>query len=296
MKFLKLTLISAVLLLASSTIANADESYPQSWVHSDPGSIGSDAYSPKTYIQTDDEPASVYYEYGNTELYGKQSPTESVPANTEYFYSPSLQAAVAGGVVFFRLVMTTATHTKFGPAGSMYTRGPVPVNLEPPTVEGLAYPGNTLTCNPGKWNVNTASGTTRWSGTGDWRSDHPASNWQSLLAINLTEDDIGKTIQCAVKVSIVHIGTAEAFSAPVKVVARPMVTAAATPTCQLPSLKGLTLTGAKAKLKRHTCPPPSSVRHEYSRRTKKGRVISARLAADSKVGLVVSKGKKPRKH
>lgn len=294
MKFLKLALISAAMLLSIPSMAAADETYPHSWVYSDPNSIGSDAYSPKTYIQTGDEPASVYYEYGSTDQYGLQSPAESVAANSERFYSPSLKADIAGGTVFFRLVMITATQIKYGPAGAMGTRGPVPVNLEPPRIEGEPYPGSTLTCNPGTWNTSTRSAMTKWPGTGDHRSELPPSNDLTLWTIKLTDEDIGKSIRCSVRVTIVHIGSAEAFSEPVKILPRPgsgSVVATASPTCQLPPLRGLLLAAARAKLSRHGCLLPRSIRHAYSGSVKRGRVISATLDGGS-VRLLVSKGRK----
>lgn len=296
MKYFKIALISAAMLLVTCASAVADESLPYATVYSDPGSIGSDSYDPKTTIFTGDEPATAYYEFGGTALYGKQSPTESIPANSEHYFAPHLSADYAGGQVFYRLIIVTATQTKIGPAQSIYTRGPVPMNLEPPRVEGNPYPGETLTCNPGKWNISTQSMWLKWSGTGDFRSNEPISNLDSLKTITLSEDDIGKTIRCEVRASTPHVGEATAFSSYVKVVARPesgTVGQSSAP-CKPGKLAGLKLATARDHLHRNAC-RISRISHTWSSRVGKGRVISAKRVGDRSVSLVISKGKKPRK-
>jgi beta-lactam-binding protein with PASTA domain len=67
--------------------------------------------------------------------------------------------------------------------------------------------------------------------------------------------------------------------------------------CVVPKLKGKTLKAAKRSLKAHHC-SLGKVKHAFSKKAKKGRVISQKPKAGkhlhngAKVGVTVSKGKK----
>jgi uncharacterized repeat protein (TIGR01451 family) len=79
-------------------------------------------------------------------------------------------------------------------------------------------------------------------------------------------------------------------------------TAAVTvPACTVPKVRGVKVKGAKKALRKAQC-APGKVKHVFSRKVKKGRVVSSGkkkgkvLAVGTKVNLVVSKGTKPKAH
>ena len=76
------------------------------------------------------------------------------------------------------------------------------------------------------------------------------------------------------------------------------VNALPVPQCVVPKLKGKTLKAAKRALRTHFC-SLGKVKHAFSNRVRKGRVISQKpkpgrhLDHGAKVGLIVSKGRRP---
>jgi hypothetical protein len=68
--------------------------------------------------------------------------------------------------------------------------------------------------------------------------------------------------------------------------------------CVVPKVKGKTLKAAKRALRRHSC-SLGRVKHAFSNRVRKGRVISQKprrgrhLKHGAKVGLIISKGRRP---
>jgi serine/threonine-protein kinase len=76
------------------------------------------------------------------------------------------------------------------------------------------------------------------------------------------------------------------------------VNALPVPRCVVPKLKGKTLKAAKRALRTHFC-SLGKVKHAFSTRVRKGRVISQQpkpgrhLNHGAKVGLIISKGRRP---
>jgi beta-lactam-binding protein with PASTA domain len=107
----------------------------------------------------------------------------------------------------------------------------------------------------------------------------------------LTPADVGHTIR--VQESATNAG---GTSGPVSSAATAIVTAPK-PACVVPKVKGKRLARAKAAIRSHHC-RVGKIRHAFSKRLQKGRVISQRpkphkvLHNGAKVNLVVSRGRK----
>lgn len=299
MKFLKLSLISAVMLLSfCASLATADDTPLPSWEDvSDTSFARSDSISPHIKITTGDEPATAWYEYGATSAYGKTSVPITIPEHSSSHYVADLEADYPGGWVAYQLHLETATKSILGPPGGSPTRGPVPVNLIPPSIVGLPYVGRTLVCDPGSWNWGNENVSFRWNGIE--RSSTPGWNELYGSTIKLNEGDLGRDVSCTATLSISRVGSTQVTTAAVTVRPEPQdpagtVTVLAQPKdCIIPNLRGATFAAARAKLKAANC--GVHVRHEWSTNVKKGRVIRSGRFDHTRATLVVSKGKKPKK-
>lgn len=291
MKFFKLALTSAAMLLAlCASLATADEADLPTWEHvSDTGFAGSASVSPRLWIETGDEPATAWYEYGGSSAYGKVTEKTTIPAHTAQYYTASLAADYAGGWVYYKFHLETPTKVDPGYADSSPTRGPPAINLVPPSVEGKPYPGQTLTCNPGVWNLpegpSYASTGFAWNGfTGDV--------FEQNVVVNA--DDVGKKVSCTVSRYVSRVGGETVESASVTIVPAPptpVVTASAAKSCAAPKLIGLSLKTARARVSAANC-FVGSITHAWSSTKKKGRIIRSSQKPNGAIALVVSKGKK----
>jgi PASTA domain len=150
------------------------------------------------------------------------------------------------------------------------------------------------------------------STTGDWTGTQPiayAYQWQLCNSSGAECRDLAGAQAASVRVEAGHLGgtlrvvvTASNFdgpraaaSSPTGVVVRGRRTQVRR--CVVPSVRGKTLRAARAAIRRGTC-RMGRVQRRFSSRVKAGRVVSqrpragARLAANARVHLVVSKGKR----
>jgi hypothetical protein len=158
----------------------------------------------------------------------------------------------------------------------------VPGNSARPAISGASRSGQPLTCTPGTW----SGGPTFAFG---WLRNGAPIAGATATRYTLAAGDVGKAIQCAVRATNSG-GSVIADSAP-RIVGQ---------ACIVPRLKGASLASARSRLARAHC-ALGKVTRAYSTSVKSGRVIrsnpgaAANLAAGTKVGLQLSKGRKPRK-
>ncbi len=300
MKFLIPLAAAFAMFVAVVAPAHAVDSDLPTWsIQSDTASIGSSHVSPRIRIVTGDEPATAWFEYGGSPAYGKSSEPKIVPANSAEDYVAGLEADYAGGTVYYEFHLETPTKVVPGYSASSSTRGPPAINLVRPSIEGSPYPGHTLICNPGVWNV-TALPHFIWNG---FTADPFSAPWKDIVfkqSIDLTADYLGKTVFCSVEELVSRVGGESVDTESVTIVPEPpapvvAVTASAAPCALPPKVIRRSLRSARTRLLTAGC-QIASIRHARSRSVKKGRVIRAFRRADGRFVLVISKGKKPRKH
>jgi hypothetical protein len=97
--------------------------------------------------------------------------------------------------------------------------GPVPVNLEPPTISGSGKAGTMLTCNPGTWSLPGAYTYTwlRDDGDGFEVVDNRSTNPKRYRT---AAEDVGSQVICRVTRTNAHGTSAPADSAPIAIVPR----------------------------------------------------------------------------
>jgi hypothetical protein len=170
-----------------------------------------------------------------------------------------------------------------------------PANSAPPQVLGTAAVGQVLDATSGSW-------------TGRQPIQY-AYRWQACNLSGAECRDLAGELFSSVRVQTVHLGSrlrvvvtasnddgaVSAVSTPTGVVVRALRTQASR--CMVPNLRGKTLRTARALIVRRKC-RMGRLQRRFSSRVKVGRVVSqrpragARLAAGTRIHLVVSKGKR----
>jgi hypothetical protein len=160
-----------------------------------------------------------------------------------------------------------------------------PVNTAPPAIGGTPQPGRTLSCSRGTW-----SGSTPQSYSYAWLLDGSAIGGATGTSYTVPSTAVGHVVSC--RVTATNLGGNASASSAVTISALPPP-----PKCIVPKVVGKRLTKAKALIRARHC-RVGKVKRAYSRKVRKGRVISQKpkprkvLRNGGKVNLVVSRGRR----
>jgi PASTA domain len=170
-----------------------------------------------------------------------------------------------------------------------------PTNTSPPEVIGRAAVGEYIDATTGNWTgAQPITYAYQWQLCNSAGADCRDLAGQRAATVRLEEAHVGGTLRTVVTASNPD-GARASVSSPTGVVVRAQVTQVRR--CVVPKLRGKTLRAARAAIRRGNC-RMGRVQRRFSSRMKAGRVISqrprarARLAANARVHVVVSKGKR----
>ena len=223
-------------------------------------------------------------EYGTTRAYGRR--TQSLPTggsltgSANQQVSARLSALAPLTTYHYRLIATNARGTTYGRDQTFRTTVVPPASTSDPRIIGTARAGRTLTCAPGSW-TGAAGFAFAWL-----RDGKPVSG-AARSAYTARRGDAGHALQCRVTARNAG-GTATATSAPV------VVRGAQPASCVVPSLRGRTLTRARAALAAAGCRLGKVKRVHAS--VRRGRIIRSTprahrvRPAGARVSVVVSRG------
>jgi len=205
-------------------------------------------------------------------------------------------AADIGQRLYFEVVASNAAGSDNAfSLGTQPVRSRGPALAAPPTVNGAPRVGIFLDASPGVW-----TGIPPIQYAYQWQQCDAAGNAcrdladETAAVFEVRRAHIGSRIRVVVTASNVD-GAVSANSAPSEVVPTPRVTRTAR--CVVPNVRGKSLSRAKGQIRRAGC-VTGSIRRAYSGSVRRGRVISqkpragSRLRRGAKVNLVLSKGRK----
>jgi hypothetical protein len=240
-------------------------------------------------------PSFFAYEWGRCDAdYDSCDPISGATAQ-----SYTLTSADVGHYVY--LIVTATNVTGSGQAyaetnSTVRPRGPA--NTYPPQIGGVARIGERLRASQGIWR-----GLTPIQFRYQWQACDAAGNGCQDLpgmifdVLDVTRGHVGKRLRVVVT-GVNPDGATSAASAPTDVVAAPPPPPPPpVRRCVVPNVRGQSFRQAKAAIVRAHC-ATGRVRKAYSRSVRRGRVLSqrpragTRLPRGSKVNLVMSKGRK----
>ena len=239
-------------------------------------------------------PSSFAYEWGRC----NENSCEPIAGAASQTYA--LTSADVGHYVYF--VVTATNITGSGQAyaeTNSIVRPRGPANTYPPQIGGGARIGERLRASQGIWRgVLPIQFRYQWQtcdAGGSVCQDLPGAIFDSL---DVTRGHVGKRLRVVVT-GVNEDGATSAASAPTDVVAAPPPPVVNPPVrrCIVPNVRGRSFRQAKAAIVRAHC-ATGRVRKAFSRTVRRGRVLSQRPAAGtrlprgSKVNLVMSKGRK----
>lgn len=170
-----------------------------------------------------------------------------------------------------------------------------PTNTSPPEVIGRAAVGEYIDATTGNWTgAQPITYAYQWQLCNSAGADCRDLAGERAATVRLEEAHVGGTLRAVVTASNPD-GARASVSSPTGVVVRAQVTQVRR--CVVPKLRGKTLRAARAAIRRGNC-RVGRVQRRFSSRMKAGRVISqrpragARLAANARVHVIVSKGKR----
>jgi hypothetical protein len=228
-----------------------------------------------------------HFSYGIGSPSGTNVPCSASPGSgtSAVAVSAHVSGLAAGTTYEFRLVAKSAGGTEFGGVGSFTTTA---ASSAPPpithtlTVAKAGTGSGSVTSSPAGIDCGTACSHAYVQGTVVTLTATPDvgvfTGWSGACTGSGT---------CTVTMSAAQAVTAS-FVIPIGPGPRPK--------CVVPKLKGKTLKAARRAIKSHAC-RVGRVRHAFSKRVKKGRVISQKpkpgrhLRRGAKVSLVLSKGR-----
>ena len=170
-----------------------------------------------------------------------------------------------------------------------------PTNTSPPEVIGRAAVGEYIDATTGNWTgAQPITYAYQWQLCNSAGADCRDLAGERAATVRVEEAHVGGTLR-AVVIASNPDGARASVSSPTGVVVRAQVTQVRR--CVVPKLRGKTLRAARTAIRRGNC-RVGRVQRRFSSRMKAGRVISqrpragARLAANARVHVIVSKGKR----
>ena len=170
-----------------------------------------------------------------------------------------------------------------------------PTNTSPPEVIGRAAVGEYIDATTGNWTgAQPITYAYQWQLCNSAGADCRDLAGERAATVRVEEAHVGGTLRAVVTASNPD-GARASVSSPTGVVVRAQVTQVRR--CVVPKLRGKTLRAARTAIRRGNC-RVGRVQRRFSSRMKAGRVISqrpragARLAANARVHVIVSKGKR----
>jgi subtilase family serine protease len=143
-----------------------------------------------------------YFQYGTTNAYGQQTtPVDIGTGPAMVTINSSIHGLQPGTTYHYRLVAQNSAGTAYGYDYTFTTNAGAPVNTAHPTVSGTtnatAYPGQTLTADPGTWNP---SGTIayQWMSSSDGGTTWTPISGATGTTYRLTGSDTGNRIRITV--------------------------------------------------------------------------------------------------
>jgi subtilase family serine protease len=192
-----------------------------------------------------------YFQYGITNAYGQQTaPVDIGSGPGMVTINSSIHGLQPGTSYHYRLVAQNADGTAYGYDYTFTTNAGAPVNTAHPTVSGTtnrtAYPGQTLTADPGTWNP-TGTFAYQWMSSSDGGTTWTPISGATSTSYTLAGPDTGNMIRITVTATNSYgsasgssLGTAPILSGAPLNTAHPTVSG----TVNEIAYQGATLTGA----------------------------------------------------
>jgi PASTA domain len=199
-----------------------------------------------------------------------------------------------GSRLFLQVTGTNVSGSSTGYSDvTLIVRPGGPTNTSAPEVIGRAVVGEFIDSTTGNWTgTQPIAYAYQWQLCNAGGADCRNLAGAQAAAVQVAAAHVGGTLRVVVTASNSD-GARASVSGPTGIVVR----ARQVRRCVVPSVRGKTLRAARAAIRRGTC-RMGRVQRRFSSRVKAGRVVSqrpragARLAANARVHLVVSKGKR----